>query len=87
MRAAPSVRSAQRLPGGPAFKSHSFFIACQTLFSSTQDREAPAIDRCSGSAGIPALGSCFPHAIKKHFVLNKTRQSIYIPQPGRGEHC
>lgn len=45
---------------------------------------SPAIDaQGAPGTGIPTLGSRFPHTIKKHFVLNKTRRSIYIPQLGR----
>lgn len=70
---------------GPSSKNRAFLYHLpKPAFSSAQDREVPAIDaQGAPGAGIPTLGSRFPHTIKKHFVLNKTRQSIYIPPPGR----
>lgn len=78
------VWSAQPLPRVPTFKNHSFFITCQSPRSAQHKTGKPQRSMLRElRAGIPALGSRFPHTIKKHFVLNKTRQSIYIPQLGR----
>jgi hypothetical protein len=78
--------STLHLFGVPSWNNPGVFIACQSLCRLSTDREAPArrsIDVQGAPGRNPHPGEHFPHTIKKHFVLNKTRQSIYIPQLGR----